>query len=1124
MNSSHTLDSWFDVGQIRLSEISVFNWGTFDGYHTGIIDRDGTFITGETGAGKSTLVDAHQVTLHPAGRTAFNIAAAQNDKTDRTLLSYMRGTFGSAHDGSGTSTKSKRNSSVVSAVRSMYTADDSSKVTLIALFWTALSTNSLSDVKRIYIIGKRDIKLKEVLDAFGKGESRGLKAWLKTDNLIQCCDDNFKEYQDLYRKLLYMDNPNAPNLLSRALGLKKIDDLTKLIRELVLEPSEIKNDARKIVHEFKDLETIYQKLIDAKQQQEQLSKLPEYKQQIDQATIEITNCQEDKKAIPVVLAEYQHTYWSEQRAAFDKELEKISEILEELSEKEGLANKEVKLRYSEFNNAGGDKLGRLEQSLSDASATLEKVIENSSEYQTIARVLELNDSLSLKTFEQNIQLASEYLNNSESLTESAQNEFGKAAGSYSELTNTQSRLQEEIKEISARPDSNIPVSYHKLRDQLVHSTNISTDELAFIGELIDVKDEHISWRGAIERALGGLKTTLLVSQHQYSVVTGWLNNTYTGLHVRVQIAHNTASPKQFKTNGFLRKLEWKKHQYRDWLKAHLAKFDLNCVGDIDTFNNTPYSLTKEGLTQFEKGRFEKKDLNRVTDTNYWYLGFSNKHQLKALQTKLSEVEGDIKTSFTALEEARSVMNDTANKLRSWDSLSKYKWKDINSEYWSNKVKEIGTEIDQYQTGNKELTDRKLKLEQAEKAHEEIKGQILTKTAKQALKEEDVSYSTKKINQQLETMKANIDSEAKERILSLIKPLNESDIPDVINIERDNNKIIDSRLESLGGLKESLVSRATGDMGAYRKKWQNVAADWGTDIDSIQQYINQLNSIEKDGLPELVQKFKERLNKHTTQSLAGLRQRILNEHEEIIDRIQTINKVLAKTEFRTNTHLQLGHRKEEFSVVKEFNKALKNVFSQVSSEDHEARFLQLKSVVKTLSDASDPTTHMNKASLQLLDPRYQLSFHANEIDRANDEIVDVLESSSGKSGGEKESFAGIIVAASLAYVLMPDGYDKPIYSTVFLDEAFSNTSEKVSRRVLKVFKELKLHVNLITPFKNLNLARDSASSLLIIEKEQEQNTSSIIEVTWEEANRMLAKRREEKALEEAKALEVEFETE
>jgi len=47
-----------------------------------------------------------------------------------------------------------------------------------------------------------------------------------------------------------MKQPQRPCSLSRALGLKKIDDLTKLIRELVLEPSSVKEDVKKVVDEL----------------------------------------------------------------------------------------------------------------------------------------------------------------------------------------------------------------------------------------------------------------------------------------------------------------------------------------------------------------------------------------------------------------------------------------------------------------------------------------------------------------------------------------------------------------------------------------------------------------------------------------------------------------------------------------------------------------------------------------------------------------------------------------------------------------------------------------------------------------------------------------------------------
>ena len=150
------------------------------------------------------------------------------------------------------------------------------------------------------------------------------------------------------------------------------------------------------------------------------------------------------------------------------------------------------------------------------------------------------------------------------------------------------------------------------------------------------------------------------------------------------------------------------------------------------------------------------------------------------------------------------------------------------------------------------------------------------------------------------------------------------------------------------------------------------------------------------------------------------------------------------------------------------------------------------------------------SLRLLDPRYQLAFYAEEIAHADGKVLDVLNSSSGKSGGEKEAFAGTVVAASLAYVLTPDNHDRPVYSTVFLDEAFSNTAETVSRRVLRVFKELHIHVNLITPYKNLNLARESARSLLIAERNTETHESRLCEITWEELDRQQAQQHRHEA--------------
>lgn len=66
-------------------------------------------------------------------------------------------------------------------------------------------------------------------------------------------------------------------------------------------------------------------------------------------------------------------------------------------------------------------------------------------------------------------------------------------------------------------------------------------------------------------------------------------------------------------------------------------------------------------------------------------------------------------------------------------------------------------------------------------------------------------------------------------------------------------------------------------------------------------------------------------------------------------------------------------------------------------------------------------------------------------------------------------------------------------------------------MLRIFKELHIHVNLITPFKNLNLARESARSLIIAERDRATHESRLCEVTWEEIDRRLQQHTEEMAI-------------
>jgi len=558
----------------------------------------------------------------------------------------------------------------------------------------------------------------------------------------------------------------------------------------------------------------------------------------------------------------------------------------------------------------------------------------------------------------------------------------------------------------------------------------------------------------------------------------------------------------FKADGFLCKLKWRTHSYRDWLKTFLSRYDLLCVANTEQLDRTAFSMTRQGLIHKEKGRFDKKDLQSINDSRHWQLGFSNKNKLALLQVEIEQLKTKLQEDSKHWKDARAAMRSVSEQISSWKKLEEFEWSQINVPYWQQRLEHEEHELSAIENAQGDLKQAKVRFDNAEEALSKVAQDKKEKVRQNGAKEQELSSVQKELDRSKRLAEVELDEQVKQQLKALVG-----------NIELDNSSYqtqITKQLEEKINENQSRLNKYThtaiGIMSSYKSKpqWQAYTVEWETGLNGMDDYIAHLNQLSNEGLPELLDEFKKRLNKHATQSLARLSNHLSMVHDDIRRRIGHINEVLKKTEFRQDSHLKLSLKRENFLHVQTFNQKLNQALSAVNDDNHTRRFYLLKEVIDILDKATSSTSSTTLESLRLLDPRYQLAFFAEEIDNDTQEVLDVLSSSSGKSGGEKESFAGMIVAASLAYVLTPDGCDMPIYSTVFLDEAFSNTAEQVSRRVLKVFKKLNIHVNLITPFKNLNLARESARSLLIAERNQEHHESRLCEVTWKEVDNILAK--------------------
>lgn len=1096
----------FPHGQMRLARLSVFNWGSFKGLHHAEIDPQGTLVTGDNGAGKSTLIDGLTALLLPSGKASFNIAAAQGDRTDRSLVSYVRGSYGRAQDGGRTQVLSKRNGATISAVAACYRADDGSVVTLAGLFWLTTASSAVADVARLFLLAHGELELAEVLKEFEAGQKRAVKTRYRDDAQVVVFDQ-FSDFQEAHRRVLHLDNANAPALLARALGLKKIDDLTRLIREFVLEPSRVRESARKAVTEFEDLVATHRELEDTRRQRDTLAPLPSLKNELDTLTERRGRLEAERSALPAYLARQEWELWARRTQERDARLQAAIATRDQTKHELVEAQAFEQDRHADYLKAGGDRIQALEKDLDSAQNRLKATADKAREYQTVASELNLDDRLDVTQFRENQARAVREKDDFAERQTKAQDAFGRAAGRLSEAQALVNRLSDELLEVERRPDSNIDPRYLRMRDELAQALDFSQDELVFIGEMLDVRDQHTQWQGAIERALGGLRTTLAVPADRYSAITAWLNARHLGLHVRVQTASTDAGPARFGESSFLHKLNWREHPYRDWLKHFLSRHDLACVASTSELDRTPFSLTQEGLIHRDKGRFEKKDLKRVDDRRDWCLGFSNRRRLATLQHDLAEAKHALTEAEKNARVSRGALNGVGENIERWKKLLGFDWNALDLTDAMQKRDDLSAALEKLRAAGGDLEVSRLAFEGAKVSRENWQVKLSERDGEVASRAKDLEFAQQQMDRAKRFAELPIDDLTRDRLDARVGQLRDPQLDDLGELRDRWLGKINGELSHVGGKINSKQSAITGVMGGYRGKdeWRAITAEWGLSLADLPSYLERLEYIDREGLPELVEKFRERLNRHTTQSLAGIRQQLNNELDDIRDRIETINSVLVRTEFRAGTHLQIRARREEFPHVREFNQKLGAVLAAVTSDDHEKRFVQLVEVVEILEKASAPATASSLESQRLLDPRFQLSFLAEDIQTATGDVLDVLDSSSGKSGGEKEAFAGTIVAASLAYVLTPEGADFPVYCTVFLDEAFSNTAEAVSRRVLRVFRELHLHVNLVTPFKNLNLARESARSLLIIERNQDCHESRLSQVTWEEIDRRLADR-------------------
>lgn len=1091
----------------RLQELHLYNWGAFAGRHQAHLDAGNTAVIGPTGSGKTTLIDALMTLLCVNPR--YNLASTGGHESDRDLVSYVRGASGPGHGGLDTEDRSDhlaRTGPCVTGIAARLLRDNghaTESVLIGAILWFDGSSSSVADLGRRW--------------CFAHGAGHSLDLWLEEHHgggvralgrLEKAVDGlNFYGSKSTYLARLqrfFEVGPNAFTLLNRAAGLKQLNSIDEIFRELVLDDHSAFDDALNVAGSFDKLAEIHGELEVANRQHLALLPLRELAAKEDSQRQRLEELHALHAALPHWFAVEGVRLWGEQHA-------KLSAALEVQQQEIDATNDGLKKKRQDEQNlleiylrSGGGDVKLLEESIDAQKALLARVTDNLGHYRKLVRNLGLTspselDAQALADQQQQAGPALQALDARQGqLQEATEQAVTAERNAHAKLR----ELRGELQAVRLRPGSNLPTEYTRFRSDLAEHLDLPEDDLPFVAELVEVQKKQQDWRGAIERALGSHRLRVLVPPRAMGEALRWVNQRHNRLHVRLLEVGQAASPARFLTDGFAHKLNLKPHPHQSALRQLLAELDLHCKDSAEALQSTPHAMTREGLMSGRAGQFDKQDQRRIDQD--WMTGFDNRDRVAHLEAQIEALAGEWDVLDENKQAAQAQQATAAGQRLLWQQLQVLRFEDLDETGIQAGLNDRQMRLDILLDPESDAAQAKTRWEDTKRVNDRSDEALLR------LRNEHASVQTQRDGAQ--GRQTDYTDRLVERPEGLVLPaaqiaelvgetltcaqLDKQERSALGEADRQRN----AQAKQLGELRHDILRQ----MAKAQKEDRGALAEQVQEVEALPHYLERLRTLEEEALPDKRQRFQEYLNSASDQGVSTLLSGIEAQVTEITERIDQLNQTLARVDFQSGRYLQLDPQPVLHPSLQDLHKAMAHLRSErLRDDDGRSHYQALQALVELLREHA--SNRRTKAAQALLDARYRLQFAVHVMDRASGQVLERRTGSQGGSGGEKEIIASYVLTASLSYALCPQGRSQPLFATIVLDEAFSKSSQTVAARIIQALHEFGLHALFVTPNKEMRLLRNHTRSAVVVHRVGRQ--SVLASLRWEELDAMASQWRD-----------------
>lgn len=1109
--------------QWRIEKLQMVNWGGFHGHHTVRFSLESTLVSGGSGSGKSTLIDSYIALMMPS-EVPFNGASNEaggraRSAGQRNLLTYLRGKIGTSRFGDTDELRDnvirgQNGAHVWGAVAATFISDTKQRFTVMRIYFVKGVATLNSDILTTYGTYEGDFNL---ADLKGSATRRFDKRELRYQGIITY--ENLREFQSAFMSRLGIGKDSrteedkvdlgikALKLLARVQGnleIKRVDDLYK---KMVLEKPKTYEKADKAIAHFADLQAVYNKIQDDEEKKNALRQIPRWQEDLQKAEHEI-NLLADIGAIHRGYTVFQ--LWS-----LRHEEKILDDALAGNNEKHAYVEKEVMRLQDEVNSIekelefiseqkrknGGDALDVLNREISDLDRKKHDSYEENSKFADRTKEIILDTPKTAEEFLEAQNRAREFLDQYQQKRKELRQQQKQLSNKKAPSVIEYNALKSERESLIERKNSSVGRNLHEARILMAKVAGLTEQDLPFVAEIIDVLPEEESWRDAIEITLGGFARTVLVDRNNLDHLSRSIEGVQITPRIRfqgVELTRPQSQEWQGNPDYISGKLAFKESWFSSWVQKRISsqEIDYLCVPKPEDFVPDQPCVTPSGQTRDGyRGAYGR---SRCAES---IIGFSN-------ERRLAEIDAAIKGVQAVLSEFDEQIG-LLDKHLEYQDLLKEEHQYVLDQSWE-KLDYFGVEakIDQKRKQREELRSANSILDQLQRQGEELKVKC-KQTSQSLYSEQDV---LKKLDIEQNQLKGRLDAVgedlrfiADEKLVAVSEE--QQNYLDGIFGEyrsRESLKDFHTNIESLKAQLRRTVSvlesQNNKTVESMQSMFENFSKRWpdnnlGTTAKFADEYRKILDHITEERLYERRQDWREQFARWSSEDLLSLLQTYDEALEEIEDRLDPINNILAHIPFGGKGYLKINCRKLTLKDVREFKKNLQGLSSElaadVTSQQIELRFKRLAKFMEQISIPEGRSRSSTSKRDQLLDVRKHVLITAVCLDENHNE-VSTYDSLGDKSGGETQELVAFIVGSALRYQLGDEERSRPRFAPVFLDEGFVKADSQFAGRAVTAWKSLGFQLIVAGPFDKVT-SLEPHMDLILTAVKNDQGYSQIVDL-------------------------------